>query len=119
MNLNFLHRLRELELAPTPEQKQEILKQFKLESEPIVENKYDYIIKAIQGLLADDKFSSFLNIRKGKMLLLRLLPYLMEDEFSTQLLEVWNKVLLSLPITGRRDTAGDNIFVRYYPYFKR
>lgn len=63
----FLFRLRELELAPTPEQKQEILKQFKKESEPIVENKYDHINKAIQGLLAEDKFCSFLNIRKGKV----------------------------------------------------
>lgn len=53
------------------------------------------------------------------MLVLRLLPYLLGEEFSSQLLEVWSKVLLSLPITGRRDTAGDNIFPRYYPYFKR
>lgn len=68
LNCNFfVCRLRELELAPTPEQKQEILKQFKLESEPVIENKYDYIIKALQGLLAEDKFSSFLNIRKGKV----------------------------------------------------
>lgn len=56
-----------MELAPTPEQKQEILRLFKLESEPIVENQYDYIFKAVQGLLAEDKFSSFLNIRKGKV----------------------------------------------------
>ncbi|KAJ8981860.1 hypothetical protein NQ317_008207 [Molorchus minor] len=112
-------RLRELEMAPTPEQKQEILRLFKLESEPIVENQYDYIIKIIQGLLQEEKFSSFLNIRKGKMLILRLLPYLTTDTFGPQLLELWSRVLLSLPIVGRRDTAGDNILPKLFPFFKR
>lgn len=60
-------RLRELELAPTPEQKQEVLKLFKQESEPVVENQYDYIVKIVNGLLQEDKFSNFLNIRKGKV----------------------------------------------------
>lgn len=63
----FYYRLRELELAPTPEQKQDILKLFKQESEPVVENQYEFIIKVTQGLLAEDKFSSFMNIRKGKV----------------------------------------------------
>ncbi|CAG9770202.1 unnamed protein product [Ceutorhynchus assimilis] len=112
-------RLRELEQAPTPEQKQEILKLFKLESEPIVENQHDYIVKICNGFVQEDKFASFLNIRKGKMLLLRLLPHLSLEYFSTQLLEIWSKVLLSLPLTGRRDTAGDNILPKLYPYFKR
>lgn len=112
-------RLRELEQAPTPEQKQEVLRLFKLESEPIVENQYEYIVKIVNGLLQDDKFSSFLNIRKGKMLLLRLLPHLTSDLFAPQLLEIWSKALLSLPIIGRRDTAGDNILPKLYPYFKR
>ncbi|KAJ8956123.1 hypothetical protein NQ318_016578 [Aromia moschata] len=112
-------RLRELELAPTPEQKQEVLRLFKLESEPVVENQYDYIIKLVQGLLQEDKFSSFLNIRKGKMLVLRLLPYLTTDVFAVQLLELWSKVLLSLPIVGRRDTAGDNILPKLFPFFKK
>lgn len=56
-----------MELAPTPEQKQEILRLFKLESEPVVENQYDYMMKVIQGILAEDKCSSFLCIRKGKV----------------------------------------------------
>nr|XP_023024721.1 protein PAT1 homolog 1 [Leptinotarsa decemlineata] len=112
-------RLKELEVAPTPEQKQEILRLFKLESEPIVENQYDYIVKIIHGLLQDEKFNSFFNIRKGKMLVLRLLPHLAVDVFSSQLLELWSRVLLSLPIVGRRDTAGDNILPKFYPFFKR
>lgn len=62
-------------MAPTPEQKQEILRLFKLESEPIVENQYEYIIKAVQGLLAEDKFSSFLNIRKGKVTITTLILF--------------------------------------------
>ncbi|CAH0548821.1 unnamed protein product [Brassicogethes aeneus] len=112
-------RLRELELAPTPEQKQEILQIFKKESEPIVENQIDYIIKIANGLLHEEKLTSFLNIRKGKMLLLRTLPHLTADLFSQQLLEIWTKVLCSLPITGRRDTAGDNILPKLHPHFKK
>jgi len=53
------------------------------------------------------------------MLLLRLLPQLVAVEcFESQLLEIWTKVLLSLPVTGRRDTAGDNLLPKLYPYFK-
>lgn len=53
------------------------------------------------------------------MLLLRLLPHLTIDNFSHQLLEIWTKVLLSLPIIGRRDTATDNILPRLQPFLKR
>lgn len=63
----LLIRLRELEQATTPEQKQEVLRLFKLESEPVVENQLDYITKLCNGFLQDDKFSSYLNIRKGKV----------------------------------------------------
>ncbi|CAG9861797.1 unnamed protein product [Phyllotreta striolata] len=112
-------RLRELELVPTLEQRREILRLFKIESELIIENPLDYITKIIQGFLRDDKITSFLNIRKGKMLLLRLLPHLTIETFATQLLELWTKVLLSLPVVGRRDTAGDNILPKLYPYLKR
>ena len=63
----FPIRLKELEQATTQEQKQEVLRLFKLESEPIVENQYDYIVKIVSGLLQDDKFFSYLNIRKGKV----------------------------------------------------
>uniref|UniRef100_A0A6P7FZE1 Protein PAT1 homolog 1 n=1 Tax=Diabrotica virgifera virgifera TaxID=50390 RepID=A0A6P7FZE1_DIAVI len=112
-------RLRELELAPTPEQKREVLRLFKLESEIVLENQYDYIVKIFQGFVQEDKICSFLNIRKGKMLLLRLLPHLTLDMFPSQLLELWCKVLLSIPIIGRRDTAGDNILPKLYPFLKR
>lgn len=53
------------------------------------------------------------------MLLLRLLPHLTVDNFSQQLLEIWSRVLLSLPIIGRRDTAGDNILPKLQPFLKR
>ncbi|XP_066257930.1 protein PAT1 homolog 1 [Euwallacea similis] len=112
-------RLRELEQATTPEQKQEVLRLFKLESEPVVENELDYINRILSGFVQEDKFSSFLNIRKGKMLLLRLLPYLSLENFGTQLLDIWSKVLLSLPLTGRRDTAGDTLLPKLYPHFKK
>ncbi|KAL1502533.1 hypothetical protein ABEB36_007664 [Hypothenemus hampei] len=112
-------RLRELEQASTSEQKQEVLRLFKLESEPVVENQLDYINKICCGFVQDDKFSNFLNIRKGKMLLLRLLPHLPVEFYGSQLLEIWSKVLLSLPVIGRRDTAGDNLLPKMYPYFKR
>jgi DNA topoisomerase 2-associated protein PAT1 len=112
-------RLRELDLAPTPEQKQEVLRLLKQDSEPVIENPHDYIVKIVNGLLQDEKFSSFLNIRKGKMLLLRLLPHLTMDTFSAQLLEMWTRILLSIPIVGRRDTAGDHILPKLHPFFKR
>lgn len=112
-------RLRELDLAPTPEQKQEVLKLLKQDSEPIIENPHDYINRIVNGLLQDEKFSSFLNIRKGKMLLLRLLPHLSSEHFAIQLLDMWTKVLLSLPIVGRRDTVGDHILPKLHPFFKR
>lgn len=63
----FFFRLRELELAPTPEQKREVLRLFKLESELVVEHQYDYIVKIIQGFLREDRITNFLNIRKGKV----------------------------------------------------
>ncbi|XP_044260378.1 protein PAT1 homolog 1 [Tribolium madens] len=124
-NMEKLHeikqkqRLRELDLAPTPEQKQEVLKLLKQDSVPVVENPHDYIVKIVNGLLQEEKFASFLNIRKGKMLLLRLLPHLTMDGFSAQLLEIWTRILLSIPIVGRRDTAGDHILPKLHPFFKR
>lgn len=52
------------------------------------------------------------------MLVIRLLPYLSPEMFSAQLKELWFKILLSLPIVGKRDTLGDNILPRFYSYFK-
>lgn len=52
------------------------------------------------------------------MLVLRLLPYLTQPLFSAQLKELWSKILLSLPLVGKRDTLGDNILPKFYPYFK-
>lgn len=112
-------RLRELDAAPTPDQKQEVLRLLRAESEPPTESPVIYVARVVQGLLQDDKVNSFLNIRKGKMLLLRVLPHLTPDHFMTQLGDVWMKVLLSIPSIGRRDTAGDNILPQLHPYFKR
>lgn len=60
-------RLRELDLASTPEQKQEILKALREESRPLSENPHDYLLKVVNGLFQDDKYISFLSIRKGKV----------------------------------------------------
>lgn len=60
-------RLKELEAAPTPEQKQEILKLLQQESVPVVEDQRDYLVKIVNGLLQDDKFASYFNYSKGKV----------------------------------------------------
>lgn len=112
-------RLRELDLASTPEQKLEILRCLQQESAPFMENSRDYLLKVINGLFQEDKYSNFLSIRKGKMLLLRILPSLTSDYFSTQLCDLWNKVLLSIPMVGRKDTSGDQLFLRLHPHFKQ
>lgn len=111
--------MREIEAAPTPEQKQEILKLLTEESLAVPENQEDLLNKIVNALLQDDKLISFLGIRKGKLLLLRLLPHLNPETFSSQLLEIWTKLLLSIPLIGRRDIIGDNILPRFYPLFKR
>ncbi|KAL3271461.1 hypothetical protein HHI36_021947 [Cryptolaemus montrouzieri] len=112
-------RLRELEAASTPEQKQEVLELVKKESEPVVENPHDYMQKILASLLQEDKFTSFMNIRKGKMLLLRILPVATTEQFFSQVVEIWSRLLLSISIIGRRDTAGDNLLPKLYPMFKR
>lgn len=112
-------RLRELDMASTSEQKQEILKCLRQESAPLVENCHDHLVKVLNGLFQEDKYANFLGIRKGKMLLLRILPNLHVDYFATQLRDVWTKVLLSIPMVGRKDTAGDQLFLRFYPHFKQ
>lgn len=94
--LYFNFRLRELELAATPEQKQEILRLFKLESEPIIENQSEYIIKTIQGLLVDEKFSSFLNIRKGKVMITTLVLF----KFLLMCVVDVNFEVIAIPNTG-------------------
>lgn len=119
IELKQKQRLRELEAAPTSEQKQEVLKLLQQESIPVVERPQDYFTKVVNGLLQDEKYSSFLNIRKGKMLLLRILPHLTVENFNVQLGDLWLKVLLSIPMIGRRDTSGDNLLPRLHPFFKR
>lgn len=112
-------RLKELEVASTPKMKQDILRLIQEESIPVVENQRDYLVMILTGFLHDDKFNSFINIRKGKMLLLRMLALITTEGFSLLLSELWSKVLLSIPVIGRRDTAGDNLLPRLHPHFKR
>lgn len=112
-------RLRELDVASTSEQKQEILKCLQQESAPLMENCHDHLLKVLNGLFQEDKYANFLGIRKGKILLLRILPSLHVDYFATQLCDLWTKVLLSIPMVGRKDTAGENLFLRLYPHFKQ
>lgn len=52
------------------------------------------------------------------MLLLRILPYLMGDYFQNQLCDLWSKVLLSIPMIGRKDASGDNLLINLHPFFK-
>lgn len=111
-------RLKELEAAQTAEQKHEVLALLREESRPQEEDQNDYFFRILKGLLQEEKFNSFFNFNKGKTLIIRLLPYLTSDLFSTQLKELWLKILLSLPVVGRKDTIGDNILPRFYPYFK-
>lgn len=111
-------RLKELETAQTPEQRQEVLTLLKEESQPQEEDQNDYFMKVLKSYLQEEKFNSFFNFNKGKTLLIRLLPYLSSNLFSTQLRELWLRILLSLPIVGKRDTLGDNILPKFYPYFK-
>lgn len=112
-------RLKELEAAQTAEQKQEVLALLREESRPQEEDQNEYFLRILKGLLQEEKFNSFFNFNKGKTLVLRLLPYLMtSDLFSAQLKELWLRILLSLPVVGRKDTMGDNILPKFYPYFK-
>lgn len=118
-DIKLKQRIRELENATTVEQKHEILELVKKENEDVVENPLDYMQKIVNTLLQEEKFTSFMNIRKGKILLLRLLPVIHSEHFFPQIVEIWGKLLLSIPIIGRRDTAGDKILPKLYPLFKR
>lgn len=111
-------RFKEMEAAPTAEQKQEVLAVLKEESERREGDQNEYFMRVVKGLLQEEKFNSFFTFNKGKTLVIRLLPYLSPDLFATQLKELWLKILLCLPIVGKRDTLGDNILPKFYPYFK-
>lgn len=72
LDIKQKQRLRELDLAPTPEEKQEILRLMQQESEPVDEDPDEFLLKVINGFLRDDKCCSFLNIRKGKVRLFQI-----------------------------------------------
>lgn len=66
-DLKQKQRIRELEAAATPEQKQEILRLLREDDVPPVENPHEYILKVVNGLMQEEKYISYLSIRKGKV----------------------------------------------------
>ncbi|GJQ78886.1 putative deadenylation-dependent decapping of nuclear-transcribed mRNA [Trypoxylus dichotomus] len=61
-----------LEKASTPEPKQKVLKLLQQRSMPVLENTHD-CWRMVRGLIQDEKYSNFFNMRRGKMILLRIL----------------------------------------------
>lgn len=95
------------------------------------------LLLSLLQLIQDDKLTSILSIRKGKvselkqsmnfrllyyylsvsqMLLLRILPYLNLTEYRIQLEELWNAIFRGLAIIGRRDSL---LLVVFYSEFQR
>ncbi|XP_053993140.1 protein PAT1 homolog 1 [Hylaeus anthracinus] len=74
------------------------------------------LLQSLLQLMQDDKLTSMLSIRKGKMLLLRFLPYLNVTEHHNQLEELWNAILRGLAIIGRRDS---HLLETFYSEFQR
>lgn len=56
-----------MDAAPTPEQKQEVLKLLQQESLAPPENQAELLGRIVSVLLQDDKLASFAGIRKGKV----------------------------------------------------
>lgn len=76
-------------------------------------------MQVVAGLLREEKFAGYFRFSKGKMLVLRLLGRMTGSGWSKEVKEIWGKVLLSMPVVGRRDAAGDNVLPKFYPTFKR
>lgn len=86
--------------------------------ESVTEEKPLLIQKIMSSLLTDDRLVSVMCFRKGKMLLLRLLPHLpAADNGPPQLLLLWCRLLRGLVAIGRRDQGTDAVLPRFHPYF--
>ncbi|XP_067015889.2 protein PAT1 homolog 1 [Anabrus simplex] len=88
--------------------------------ESVTEDKADLVQKVMSSLLSEDRLVSIMCIRKGKMLLLRLLPHLpVTENGPSYLLNLWSRILKGLMTIGRRDQGSDGLLPRFYPYFQR
>ncbi|XP_017883974.1 protein PAT1 homolog 1 isoform X1 [Ceratina calcarata] len=74
------------------------------------------MLSSLLQLIQDDKLASMLGIRKGKMLLLRFLPYLNVTEYCNQLEELWKAIFRGLTVIGRRDS---HLLTSLYSEFQR
>ncbi|XP_076630988.1 protein associated with topo II related - 1 [Colletes latitarsis] len=74
------------------------------------------VFLSLLQLIQDDKITSMLSIRKGKMLLLRFLPYINLAEDRIQLEELWKAIFRGLAVIGRRDS---HLLVTFYSEFQR
>ncbi|XP_044736469.1 protein PAT1 homolog 1 [Chrysoperla carnea] len=110
-------KIQQLETA-TVEEKEEILKQLQDDSLVKNDNKEDLLNKIFNGVLNDDKFSGYVGVRKGKVLLLRLLPHLCKN-YADKYLEIWMKLLASIPVAGKKDQLTDNILPQFFHFFDR
>ncbi|XP_077286737.1 protein associated with topo II related - 1 isoform X2 [Arctopsyche grandis] len=82
------------------------------------ENKPDLLGKIFSGLLFEDRLLSFMNIRKGKMLVLRTLAQAVPTErWRTQLGRIWPRLLRALPMAIRRDANVLNPLIGYFQQY--
>ncbi|XP_014228335.1 protein PAT1 homolog 1 [Trichogramma pretiosum] len=89
------------------------------EHRDILKEKEELIVQILESLLRlvqDDKFSSFLCIRKGKTLFLRFLACVDVKEQELKLVKLWGAVIKGLAIIGRRDS---NLLINLYPEFHK
>lgn len=77
--------------------------------EEVTENRDDLLRKIVSAVLLDDRLASILCVRKGRKLILRLLPQLPVD--SSSLAQLWGRVVRGLSSPPRRDVEA------LYPYF--
>ncbi|GLG92990.1 PAT1-like protein 1 [Gryllus bimaculatus] len=86
--------------------------------ESVTEEKPVLIQRIMTSLIQEDRIISVMSIRKGKMLILRLLPHLpATDNGPPQILTLWSRLLRGLVTIGRRDQGSDAVLPRFHPYF--
>ncbi|XP_046383866.1 protein PAT1 homolog 1 isoform X2 [Ischnura elegans] len=78
------------------------------------ESKEELVTKILNSLHQEEKLSAILNFRKGKMLVVRLLPHL-EPELQMQL---WIYLFRNLPSVIRKDSA-DSCLPLFIPHFQK
>jgi len=68
-------------------------------------------------LLQGDRLIGVLSIRKGKTLLLRLLPHVPAD--APLVSALFGQLLCGLGALARRDAGADPLLPRFFPFFRR